>query len=115
MISREKICSHIGQFYLEKHNDDHDAAAKEVEKLRLRDIQLFEKLLVITLSRPGNLIGLKGSNIHALEKHLKGMKDVPSDLIIHIEECEDINYLVVPFNPRDLMPSSALRQVQEDQ
>jgi predicted PilT family ATPase len=83
----------ISSFYLNKHNQDYLAAQKEVEKLKIVNITIENDVVTISTSRPGLLIGRKGGNIDALEKHL--------DKKIKIVESFHWDEILVPYNYMD--------------
>jgi hypothetical protein len=91
----QEIAKQIGQFYLKKHSGDYAAAEKEIRSLDIQRIVDTTTLVVVELTRPGILIGLKGSNIIALEDFL-GKK-------IHIIEAMDslLNHLIPYPEPSD--------------
>ena len=84
----------IGQFFLKKNNYDYIATAKELESLRINDLTVMYERIVIHTSRPGMLIGSRGSQISELSEWL-GKK-------LHIVETKEtiLDYLV-PQDPMD--------------
>ncbi len=84
------ILARIAGFYMNKNHAESmleadvsavvQAAEREITALRLHNVRLSpdKKSVVISLSRPGLLIGKQGTNISALEKFL--------GLSVHIEE-----------------------------
>ena len=68
------IITDIGYFYLEKNNKDYSTCYKEIDSLKIHNVQVKEfdtyTQVEILLERPGLLIGESGKNICALEEHL---------------------------------------------
>ncbi len=71
----------IGEFYLAKHNGDHNKACEELLNVRIRELIVLRDFIIIKTERPGMLIGKRGENIDELQKHL--------GKAIHIVEDED--------------------------
>lgn len=97
MLSDEvrEVASQIGQFYLQKNDYDYAATEKEITSLRVTTLEIKEGKVVITLARPGLIIGRKGENIGNLAKFLNRK--------IHIVEDQDpLYYWLVP-SPFDLL------------
>lgn len=65
-----EVARQIGYFYLDKNGGDLPKATKELESLRISKIELTDATITIHLGRPGLIIGRKGANFEALEKHL---------------------------------------------
>jgi hypothetical protein len=86
----EEIGHEINSFYLKRFNYDYDAAAKAVTNLQVVSLELDGDDLVISLGRPGRLIGAKGTNIDALTVHL--------DRKIRIVESFHWDEILVPFD-----------------
>lgn len=106
------ICGQIGQFYLQKHNGDHEAANQQIKNLHITKIETvyidgFDYLLIYT-ARPGILIGPKGQDIEKLaeflgkkiklyeDNHINDlMFSYPcEDTDIYFDENPDIDYFV---------------------
>ena len=86
----------IGFFYLDKNNRDHEVTTKDIESLRIRDLVLVNpKKLKIFTARPGLILGRRGQNLDALQKHL--------NLEIEVEECDDWLVWLIPSRPDDYM------------
>lgn len=64
------IVSLIGEFYLRKNDNDYVKTSVEIKQLKITEIKLDDKSVLITLKRPGLLIGKRGENIDKLEKFL---------------------------------------------
>lgn len=76
MMSHEKeIAAQIGFFYYEKaegsESDKIHKATNDIHMLDIISIRYENEHAVISLTRPGLLIGLRGSNIDALTKYLQ--------------------------------------------
>ncbi len=92
----KRICSHIGHFYLTKHKEDYDAAQKEIENTGFVRVENVGETVLIEARRVGLLIGLRGTNVDALQAYL-GKK-------IFIKECIDSveDAILCPvYNKRD--------------
>ena len=86
----------IGHFYLKKCGNNYQAAQKEVESLKITNIEkVNDDTINITLARPGLLIGRKGQNIEALVDHLKKK--------INITEGFHWDSVLVPEDPMGYM------------
>jgi len=92
------IISSIGYFYFFKNKKEvkrelFEAAYKEIKELGITDIKFFKrrKVVEITLSRPGVLIGVKGKNIKELEEWIS--KNISMDIKIFIKEEKKLQYL----------------------
>jgi ribosomal protein S3 len=94
------IANLIKEYYLEKNkNRDiekmYSKAREEIFILGITQIVLKRGAIVITLMRPGMLIGRYGNNIGALEKFLIKNKEYRK---LHIEEDRIIHWLF-PYIP----------------
>lgn len=69
----EDVAYKILGFYQDKNNNDHEQTNKELDSLRITDINVDRGEVNIHLARPGLIIGAKGKNIDALQERL-GMK-----------------------------------------
>ena len=74
----QEIAEKIQSFYLAKNNNDAESTNKEIEALKITDIQRIphyvnKNAISIYTARPGLLIGAKGKTIDALQEFL-GMK-----------------------------------------
>jgi ribosomal protein S3 len=69
--SEMKIYKAIGEFYLKKHANDYEKTREDLRNLLISDVICAYDVVIIKTSRPGLLIGKKGENITALEKHLE--------------------------------------------
>ena len=89
------IASKIGAFYLRKNNGDYTATEKEIVDLRIMKIEVaVNKAVVITIGRPGLLIGKRGTNVDALSKFLQ------TEIKI-IEDMDNLHSWLVPVDYRD--------------
>lgn len=86
----------IGQFYLQKNNEDWEKAIDEITQLRITNMRIVDDKLEITSNRPGLIIGPKGSNINALEKYLK------IQIMIKEEKHDWLYEMTWGLNPADL-------------
>ena len=76
------VAREIGYFYEKKHNDQKEALS-EIRMVDITNIEVNEDVVTISTTRPGILIGKRGSNIEALQKHLKEKLEIKS---INIKE-----------------------------
>lgn len=60
----------IADFFHHKHNLDYKKSNNEIENLKIANIQNKPDKVVISLGRPGLLIGAKGVQIEALQTFL---------------------------------------------
>lgn len=70
-VMEKAIARTIGYFYYDKNLKNEDAAIREINSLGILRIDYDNRVVVLTLSRPGLFIGKKGQNIMALTKWLK--------------------------------------------
>lgn len=70
----EHVLREIGWFYHNLYSNDLNEAFESIKNLGIYKVVVDEDTIYICLERPGLLIGVKGSNIEALEKHLKEAK-----------------------------------------
>jgi len=93
ILSRKKdkklraIAIKIGEFYLEKNKDtdtlkNFNKATEEIYSLGITQLILKRNKIIITLQRPGVLIGKRGENIDSLSKFLNMEIDIKEDNII---------------------------------
>lgn len=73
---RQQIAQQIAEFYLDTNKcgdfqETYKKAIEEITALRISSIDFKRGDIVITLMRPGLLIGRHGENINALEKFLR--------------------------------------------
>jgi ribosomal protein S3 len=64
----------IGEFYLSKNipsKEAYEKARENIVSLGIVDIKTFRDTIIITLQRPGLLIGRKGKNIDELQKFIQ--------------------------------------------
>lgn len=97
MLSDEvrEVASQIGQFYLQKNSYDYAATEKEITSLRITTLEIKEGEVVITLARPGSIIGRKGENIEKLTKFLNRKIRI-------VEDKDPLYYWLVP-SPFELL------------
>lgn len=70
----QNIAAEIGYYYLDKNYDVTELYPKtraEISTLGITQIEFKKGNIIITLTRPGLLIGRNGDNINALEKFLR--------------------------------------------
>ncbi len=92
----QNIAREIGLFYLEKNGGDFKKTEEEIGILQISKIEIGnpDRIVIITTGRPGVLIGKRGQNIEALEKHL-------SRKIHIIEDMDSIYDYLVPREEED--------------
>lgn len=103
MLTQEvrDIAQKIGQFYLQKYDNDYQLAEQELIRLQITKIEVEPEMVRITLARPGILIGRRGINIENLTKFL-GVK------VFIIEDQDPIYSWLIPYKdePEKKLPSS---------
>lgn len=84
-VIAKKVAGLIGQFYLQKNQNDYEKAEAEITDLRISKVEVAGKTVTITAARIGKLIGKRGTNVDALGKFL-GMevKMIEDDLYNHL-------------------------------
>lgn len=93
------IARAIGYFYFERENKDEGEAIEAIKNLQIHKIEYTDGVVIITLSRPGLLIGKKGENITSLveylKKEFKDMKEIriKEDNILYHLYAFDLRYL----------------------
>ncbi len=117
MLSNEvrEVAQSIGQFYLKKNGGDIEKANQEIEALRITKIEVGENCVaLITIERPGLLIGRMGTNIDALTQHLSSL--CPKGIRI-LEESDPIGSWLMVTDPRnsDDFPNDIYSDVDPDQ
>ena len=94
----------IGNYYLQKNNEDYVKTEADIRKLGITNIDIVETIkngntdktvVEITTFRPGLLIGRKGENIDALTNHL-GVHEIKC-----IEAKDDLLSYLIPTPPYD--------------
>jgi len=83
-----EVARSIGYFYEKKYNDT-QKSLNEINMVGINNIEVVGEKVKITTTRPGILIGAKGSNIEALQKHLEENCQIKSIRII--EDKRSIN------------------------
>lgn len=82
MTPEKEIAAQIGFFYYEKaegsESEKIHKATEEIHHLDIISIRYENEHAVISLTRPGLLIGLRGSNIDALKKYLQANVKYPT-------------------------------------
>lgn len=79
------VAQRIGEFFLQRNEGNYEKTRKQLETMRIQEILCPEpQKITIKTSRPGLLIGRRGTVIDALTKHL--------DLHVHIEEITECLY-----------------------
>lgn len=87
----KEIAQRIGQFFLERNSYDYNKTARFLESMRITEILVRDKEITIKLSRPGLIIGRKGTVIDALSKYL--------NMHVRIEEVQQHLYdFLVPHD-----------------
>ena len=66
----QNILRTIGYFYHDTYAPDLNGAYKCIKDLGIHKVIIEDNIIYICLERPGLLIGVKGSNIDALQKYL---------------------------------------------
>ena len=67
----KEIAYLIGQFYLTENDNDYEATTKKIQRLRINDIEILDKVVNIELSCPSIIIGKRGEDVLKLEEYLK--------------------------------------------
>ncbi len=89
------IAARIGSFFLNKLNGDYEKTRVFIESMRINNISLTDdNKIVIELSRPGILIGVKGTQINDLLNYM-------AQPIHIVETMEHIEDYIVPYNWQD--------------
>lgn len=93
----------IGYFYFERENENEDVACEAIRDLQIHKIEYTDGVVIITLSRPGFLIGKKGENIirltEYLKKEFKDMKEIKiieDNILCHLYDF-DLRYYYNEF------------------
>ena len=90
------VASKIGFYYLQKNNNDYKKTYQELESLRIQQILVLDSsTITIILSRPGLLIGVRGTNLDNLEKFI-------NKSIYIVEARETILDYLMPMNLDEL-------------
>lgn len=97
--AKQNLAQGIGYFYFEQNRGDCSKANNDTFRLGITDLKIKGRNITIRLTRPGLLIGARGTNIEQLKHFLshyykKAMK-------INIVEDTIIPCLAV-YNPEDL-------------
>jgi KH domain len=87
----KEACHNIGGFYYEKNKFNVEEAYDELKLVNITKVHYDDETIVIECSRPGILIGSKGSNIEALKEYLT--KAFGKEIKISIVENETMTYL----------------------
>ena len=89
------IATLIGLFFLEKNEHNYEKTATEIQTMGICDVsENSDGSILIKTSRPGLLIGRKGTTIEGLSKFIKRKID--------IEEVKwSWNDLITPYDWRD--------------
>lgn len=87
------IAYFIGEFYLQKNNNNYKKANEDIQKMVITNIKYnnFSKTVSISLCRPGILIGFHGENITNLQACLS--KEFKESITINIIEDKIIPFL----------------------
>ena len=86
-IESREIARLIGEFYLNKNKNNYKKTEEELRTLGVVQIQGKDNAVIITLQRPGLLIGRRGENIDQLQKFLSSKTkyskiDIKEDKVI---------------------------------
>lgn len=81
MLSKEvrDAAESIGQFYLERNQNDYKKTEREILGLEISKLEVTEDCVTITTSRPGLLIGKRGETVSNLEKFLNRKVNIVED------------------------------------
>ena len=93
------IAVKIGQFYLQKHNGDYEAAEKELVNTRITKIDIVVNTVHITAAHVGLLIGKRGQNIDNLSKFLE------TEVKIY-EDTDNLYDYLIPHKEYDNYPQN---------
>jgi hypothetical protein len=78
----------IGHFFLKRNNNDYQETEKYLFSMRITGILVFPDEIIVTLRRPGLLIGKRGELITALReymgKEIRIVEDVSPDIYLHL-------------------------------
>ena len=102
ILALRDLASCIGQFYLSKEKFDYQKASESVTALCISNLNIKGNEVIITLGRPGLLIGRKGENIDALGDYITQYykrkitirvkeEQILQDLIPYFEDDSDID------------------------
>lgn len=69
-IENKEIAQHIGNYYLERNNNDYLNTAEDIRNLGITRIDHTKDTIIITLQSCGLLIGRRGENIDKLLTYL---------------------------------------------
>ena len=86
-----EIARLIGEYYLGKNAGNYKNTEEEIRSLSITQIKNTGNTIIITLQRPGLLIGRRGDNIEALQKFMLYKTNYSK---INIEEDKIISWLV---------------------
>lgn len=92
----KEIFRRIGEFFLELSNNDYELAKNTIKDLGITKINVLSETIVISLSRPGLLIGKRGVQINSLTNYLKGYGIYGINRIEMIED--DLFHFLIPHN-----------------
>lgn len=96
------IAGLIGEFYLQKNNGNYAAAEHEIRKLNITELSISiteltdDAKVVITLGRPGLIIGRKGENYEKLAQFLRQTAGYGLEIM---EAKEQLLDYLIPYNP----------------
>ena len=69
MLREQKaICSRLSQAFLTICNNDIKGASDLITRIQFTNIQVFNDLVILTVRRPGLLIGKRGENIETITR-----------------------------------------------
>jgi ribosomal protein S3 len=91
---QQELAVKIGYFYLEKNKGDYEKTYKEIRELEISKISKHKNIILITLGRPGLLVGCHGKNIKNLQDYLKKeYSKTDLNVVIHVKEDKVLNWL----------------------
>jgi ribosomal protein S3 len=98
----QQLASDIGDYYLSiqegVYKANYDKARFDIVSMGISNLDVKGNRVMIRLTRPGLLIGRKGSNIDAMKDFLS--KKYKKNIVIDIEEDKVLQYLI-PYSPED--------------
>lgn len=92
----QKIISGIGQFFLNKNDQDFKKTEQQLLAMHITDIYPLTNRVIIVLRRPGLIIGKRGQTVEELKNFL-GL----SEIIIIEDAKPHINDFLIPYDYND--------------
>src|SRR5688572_16565788 len=102
-----EIAKKIGEYYLQKNNQDYDEAGLELLKLGITQISISDTEITIEVARPGLLIGKRAENIDKLTKYLNCKVKI-------IEAVDYIYNYIIPY-PEQEYPEWYTFEIESDE